>query len=200
MTTVKKFTTPIAAGAEVDARAQRYLTDHQGATYQEALAVVLHSAKALAQAYAEPAQRAKRVPAAPTPAVPVTGADEREIFDWIMRALGDGKAGSLPGALGELSIEAARFMKVGMPLEEAARRAMGSFPHLVTLAKRGELFARIPKSWSNDDVIIGPIASDLAALISWRRWPDCPVGKRDIAENLIHHILAQDSSGGREAA
>jgi hypothetical protein len=69
------------------------------------------------------------------PAVPVTGAEEREILDWMLRALQDGKAGSLPGALGELSVEAARFAKEGMPAEEAARRAMGLFPHLVAGSK-----------------------------------------------------------------
>jgi hypothetical protein len=71
----------------------------------------------------------------PTPAVPVSSGEEREVLDWMLRALRDGKAGSLPGALGQLSIEAARFMRIGMPAEEAARRAMGLFPHLVTMAK-----------------------------------------------------------------
>jgi hypothetical protein len=134
MTTVAKFATPSAA-AEVDARAQRYLTEHQGATYRETLGAVLRSDKALAQAYAEPAQHVKRVPTTPTPAVPVTGDDEREVLDWMLRALRDGKAGSLPGALGQLSIEAARFAKIGMDIEEAAKRAMGLFPSLVALSK-----------------------------------------------------------------
>jgi hypothetical protein len=132
MTTVTKYTNAGSA-AEVDARAQRYLTEHQGATYREALGAVLRSDKSLAQAYAEPAQRVKRV--TPTPAVPVTSADEREVLDWVLRALEDGKAGTLPGALGQLALEADKFAKVGMPLEEAARRAMDSHPHLVTMAK-----------------------------------------------------------------
>jgi hypothetical protein len=138
MTTTVKFTTPGSAAAEVDARAQRYLTDHQGATYQEAMAVVLKADKQLANAYAQPATRVARMATTDkrsAPAVSVSDADEREIFDWMLRALQDGKAGSLPGALGELTIEAARFMRIGMPAEEAARRAMGTFPHLVAMAK-----------------------------------------------------------------
>ena len=44
-------------------------------------------------------------------------------------------AGMLPGELGQLSIEADTFAKLGMPIEEAARRAMDGNPHLVTMAK-----------------------------------------------------------------
>ena len=65
----------------------------------------------------------------------MTGGEEREIFDWIMRALKDNMVGSLPGALGNLTIEADSFKKLGMPIEEAARRAMDSNPALVTMAK-----------------------------------------------------------------
>lgn len=69
------------------------------------------------------------------PAVPVTGSEEREILDWVLRALKDDMADALPGALGSLGLEAAKFKKIGMPTEEAARRAMDGNPHLVTAAK-----------------------------------------------------------------
>jgi hypothetical protein len=59
---------------------------------------------------------------------------EREIKDWITRALEAGMAGALPGALGQLCIEADSFRKIGMPIEEAARRAMDLSPSLVAMA------------------------------------------------------------------
>jgi hypothetical protein len=55
--------------------------------------------------------------------------------------------------------------------------------------KRAELYKRIPTSWDTSDIILGPITSDGAALVSWKRWPECPVGKREVAENLIGHVL-----------
>ena len=71
----------------------------------------------------------------PKPAVPVAADDEREIREWLLRALRDNMEGALPGALGSLALEAAKFKKLGMPIEEAARRAMDGNPHLVTMAK-----------------------------------------------------------------
>jgi hypothetical protein len=156
VTTVTKYTYT-AAGAEVARRAEAHMAQHQGVGYQEALHAVLAADKQLAEAYAAPASRVARMGATDPrsqPAVPVTSADEREILDWIMRALRDGKAGSLPGALGELSIEAARFMKVGMPPEEAARRAVGLFPHLVTLSKL--LLADVRRNRPEVEPVAGP--------------------------------------------
>jgi hypothetical protein len=59
-------------------------------------------------------------------------------------------------------------------------------------ARRAELHKKIPVSWSNDDVIIGRITSDFAALITWRRAPDIAVGMGP--EALIDELL-----GGGEA-
>jgi predicted component of type VI protein secretion system len=56
MTTVTKFTTPAAAGAEVHARAERHMSAKGGA-YQEAVHAVLAADKQLAEAYAQPATR-----------------------------------------------------------------------------------------------------------------------------------------------
>ena len=61
--------------------------------------------------------------------------DEREIREWLLRALKDNMVGSLPGALGAFTIEADKFKKIGMPIEEAARRAMDGNPHLLAMAK-----------------------------------------------------------------
>jgi hypothetical protein len=133
---MSKYTTA-TAGAEVDARATRYVAEHQGSTYQEAVHAVLSSDKQLAEAYAAPATRRVRMATTDKrsqPAVPVTADVEKEIKDWITRALESGMAGSLPGALGQLSIEADSFRKIGMPIEEAARRAMDSSPSLVGMA------------------------------------------------------------------
>ncbi|MGH8569566.1 MAG: hypothetical protein ACREX9_19095 [Gammaproteobacteria bacterium] len=69
------------------------------------------------------------------PAVPVTSSDEREILDWVVRALKDTMAGGLPGEIGELARMADQFKRLGMGIEEAARRAMDGNPHLVTAAK-----------------------------------------------------------------
>jgi hypothetical protein len=137
MTTVQKYTSPTAAGAEIDRRAERYMAEHQ-CGYTEAWHAILGADKELANAYGQPAPRVARMATTDKrsqPAVPVSPADEREVTNWILRALQDGKASALPGALGQLAIEADKFAKVGMPPEEAARRAMGSYPHLVTLAK-----------------------------------------------------------------
>jgi hypothetical protein len=137
MTAVSKFTTPAAAGAEVSRRAARHMAE-TGCAYQEAMHVVLAADKQLAEAYAAPATRVRRMATTDPrsqPAVPVSAADEAEVRDWMLRALQDGKAGSLPGALGQLSIEAARFKREGMTAEEAISRAMGLFPHLVAQSK-----------------------------------------------------------------
>jgi hypothetical protein len=133
MTTVSKFTTPSAAGAEVSRRAEAHMSEHQGVSYQEAMAVVLKADKELAKAYGQPAPRARRQTMAVTPAV--TPADEAEILEWILRQLKDEHAGALPGDLGKLGLEADRFAKTGMPIEEAAKRAMSTFPHLVAGSK-----------------------------------------------------------------
>ena len=130
MTTVTKYTTPSAAGAEVHTRAERHMSEH-GCGYREAWHAVLDEDSALKASYAMPTAAATK----PKAAVPVTGGDEREIREWLLRALKDNMVGSLPGALGTLTIEADKFKKIGMPIEEAARRAMDGNPHLVTMAK-----------------------------------------------------------------
>jgi hypothetical protein len=83
MTTVTKFTTPTAAGAEVHARAVALVS--QTHSYKDALRVVLDADPELAKAYAEPSKKPQGK--TPTPAVPVTGGDEQEVLDWIMRSL-----------------------------------------------------------------------------------------------------------------
>jgi hypothetical protein len=55
MTAVSKFTTPSAAGTEVNRRAEAHMSEHQGISYQEAMAVVLKADKELAKAYGQPA-------------------------------------------------------------------------------------------------------------------------------------------------
>jgi hypothetical protein len=135
---MSKYTTA-TAGAEVHSRAEQYAAAHN-CTYREGVIATLASDKQLADAYSAPAPR-RRVSTMATvdprsqPAVPVTADDEAEITDWITRAVRDGKAGLLPGALGDLAVEADKFAKIGMPLEEATRRAMGTFPNLLALAK-----------------------------------------------------------------
>lgn len=129
MTTL--FTTPGAAGFEIDRRAQALVEGSPRLDYRAALRQVLDEDPSLARTYAMPTATATK----PKAAVPVTGGDEREIFDWILRSVRDGHPGALPGALGQLSIEADTFAKIGMPIEEAARRAMDGNPHLMTMAK-----------------------------------------------------------------
>ena len=128
MTTVK-FTTPTAAGNEVDRLAARYAAETK-CDYADAVRIVLDSNPELAQAYAQPAAGVSA-----RPAVPVSDGEEREIRDWIMRALEANMAGSLPGALGLLAIESDNFRKIGMPAEEATRRAMAGNAHLLAMAK-----------------------------------------------------------------
>lgn len=67
-------------------------------------------------------------------------------------------------------------------------------------AKRKDLHKRIPTAWDNSDIIVGKITSDFAALITWKMAPDCPVGNRDIAENLIDYLLEQEKPKHAEAA
>jgi hypothetical protein len=154
MTTVTKYTSTGAAGTEVDTRATRYMTE-KGCGYQEALHAVLSADKQLAEAYAAPATRRmattdKRSQAA----VPVPADVEREIKDWIVRALEAGMAGALPGALGQLSIEADSFRKIGMPIEEAARRAMDLSPSLVAMATLllGDIRRNAPENKPSEDL------------------------------------------------
>jgi hypothetical protein len=135
MTTVSKYTTAVAAGAEIDRRAEQYMAANN-CGYTEAWHAVLADDRQLAEAYAAPASRLRRMAdKRSAPAIPIAAGEEAEIREWITRALQDGKAGSLPGALGQLSIEAARFKKEGMTAEEATSRAMGLFPHLVAQSK-----------------------------------------------------------------
>ena len=68
MTTVTKYTTPAAAGAEVNTRAERHMST-KGGTYQEAVRIVLKADPELARAYAQPASRVATM--ATKPAVPV---------------------------------------------------------------------------------------------------------------------------------
>jgi hypothetical protein len=121
-------------------RADRYVDEHQGTTYREAVHAVLSADKDLATAYAAPAPRRAARPATPAdtrvqPAIPMDADVEREIKDWITRALDAGMAGSLPGALGQLAIEADGLRKIGMPIGEAAQRAMDTSPSLVAMAR-----------------------------------------------------------------
>jgi hypothetical protein len=127
-----KYAAPTAAGAEVHARAERHVAAN-GGTYQDAVRAVLKADPELATAYAQPASRMATM--ATKPAVPVAGGEEREILDWLLRALKDDMTGALPGALGLLGIEADKLKRIGMPIEEAARRAMDSNPHLGSMAK-----------------------------------------------------------------
>ena len=126
-TTTVKYTTSSAAAAEIDRRCERLMAD-RGCDYREAYRITLKADKQLAEAYALPAPAEKRS----QPAVPVTGGDEREIADWITRALKDNMVGSLPGALGSLIGEADTFVKTGLPFGEAVKRAMDLNPGLVT--------------------------------------------------------------------
>jgi hypothetical protein len=146
-----------AAGVEVDARAKRYIEDHQGASYQEAVHVVLKADKQLAQTYAAPASRVGRKPqgARSQLAIPVTADVEAEIKDWITRALEAGMAGALPGALGQLCVEADSFRKIGMPIEEAARRAMDLSPSLVAMAGLllGDIRRNVPENKPPEDTL-----------------------------------------------
>ena len=129
-TTTVKYTTSGAAGAEIDRRAERHMADH-GCGYREAW----HAVLAADPGWRQPTRCRRGLQLRPQPAVPVAAADEREIREWLLRALRDNMDGSLPGALGSLALEAAEFKKIGMPIEEAARRAMDGNPHLVTMAK-----------------------------------------------------------------
>jgi hypothetical protein len=67
MTTVSKFTTPAAAGGEVHARAERYVSAH-GGTYADAMHVVPKADPELATAYAQPAAGVTARPPVPVPA------------------------------------------------------------------------------------------------------------------------------------
>jgi hypothetical protein len=137
MTTVQKHTSSAAAGAEIDRRAERYMAEHK-CGYTEAWHAILGADKQLAEAYAAPATRVSRMATTDprsAPAVPVTSAEEAEILEWVLRSVKDGRAGSLPGDLGRLSMETERFSRTGMPIEEAARRVMDLFPSLVAGAK-----------------------------------------------------------------
>jgi hypothetical protein len=137
MTTVTKYTTTAAAGAEIDRRAERYMAEHK-CGYTEAWHAILGADKELAKAYAQPATRVARMATTDKrsqPAVPVSAADEREIREWVLRALQENMEGMLPGSLGQLAVEAAGYKKQGMTPEEATGRAMGLSPHLVALAK-----------------------------------------------------------------
>lgn len=67
MTTVTKYTTTGAAGAEVHARAERHMSTN-GGTYADAVHAVLAADKQLAEAYAQPASRVTSTPAVPVPA------------------------------------------------------------------------------------------------------------------------------------
>jgi hypothetical protein len=72
MTTVTKFTNPTAAGAEVHARAELYVSAH-GGTYADAVHAALTTDKQLAEAYAQPSSRVTAMkPLRPRPAAPAT--------------------------------------------------------------------------------------------------------------------------------
>jgi hypothetical protein len=131
MTTVK-YTTPAAASEEVHRRAVALVSKTD--SYKDAVRITLNADPALAKAYAAPAARVKPDKRS-QPAVPVSSADAREVFDWVTRAVRDGMAASLPGALGALAIEASKYVKIGMGIEEAAKRAADEHPHLMTMAK-----------------------------------------------------------------
>jgi hypothetical protein len=61
--------------------------------------------------------------------------------------------------------------------------------------KRKDLHERIARGWDTSDIVLGPIATDFAALVSWKMAPDVPVGKDAIAERLIEYLLAGPGGG-----
>jgi hypothetical protein len=99
---------------ELDQRAQEFMSRHE-VSYIQALRAVLSEENHMSK-------------------YTTATAVEREIKDWITRALEAGMAGALPGALGQLCVEADSFRKIGMPIEEAARRAIDLSPSLVAMA------------------------------------------------------------------
>jgi hypothetical protein len=186
MATVSKYSTPIAAGDEVHRRAAGHVSAHGGA-YQNAVHAVLAADPGLAQAYAQSAARVSTMATKPAdtrsqPAVPVTTGEEPEIQEWLLRALKDGKAGSLPGALGALALEADQFAKIGMPIEAAARRAMDSHPHLVIMAK---LLLADARRNAPDNT---PVPSDKATGLA----QGMPAG--DIVHNRVQALVAEHPS------
>jgi hypothetical protein len=66
MTTVTKYTNASAAGAEVDARAQRHAAETK-CDYRDAVRMVLKADPELERAYAQPASQATTTPAVPVP-------------------------------------------------------------------------------------------------------------------------------------
>lgn len=65
--------------------------------------------------------------------------------------------------------------------------------------RRRELHQRIPTSWTMDDVVLGPIAADSAALVLWKMAPDTPVCKGAPAEPLIAALLEQTTQEAEAA-
>ena len=131
MTTVTKYTTSTAAGSEIDRRAERHMAEH-GCGYREAWHAVLaadprtgaslrdadgHGNKAQARG---PCGRRRRSGRFSIGFCVQSGTVIRGRFRvrWV-----------------QLSIEADTFARLGMPIEEAARRAMDGNPHLVVAAK-----------------------------------------------------------------
>jgi hypothetical protein len=63
MTSIQKYTSSTAAGAEVNKRTEAHMAQHQGVVYQEALHAVLTADPELAQAYGQPSTRIARMAA-----------------------------------------------------------------------------------------------------------------------------------------
>lgn len=60
--------------------------------------------------------------------------------------------------------------------------------------KRKELHERIARGWDTSDIVLGPITSDYAALVTWKLAAEVPVGKDGIAERLIDALLAREAA------
>jgi hypothetical protein len=69
-------------------------------------------------------------------------------------------------------------------------------------AKTKDLYAKFPSTWKHEDLFIGKITSDGAALITFRLAPgEVPVHHpRDAGERLVDWLLRQEGKPEREAA
>jgi hypothetical protein len=68
-------------------------------------------------------------------------------------------------------------------------------------AKRAELHGRFPSTWGHDDLHIGRITNDCAALITFAKAPDeVPVHPPGTAgERLLDYLMAQEQEAPGEA-
>jgi putative DNA primase/helicase len=96
-----------------------------------------------------------------------------------------------------------RVVKIPEPrVTLSVRRHAGAHAHKARIAeleaKVKELYARFPSMWKHEDLVIGKITSDGAALITFRHAPgEVPVHHpRDAGERLVDWLLRQE---GKEA-